>query len=115
MRGLGTDHVITVRATDAPPTCFARNGLLAPPQNSAKIIETKEEKNCVIAWEILGGRKLTRSLHNLRNRVFMNVTDIHTIGHCDSMTELAQWGDSVKTHCKIAKRCPEFISSDVKV
>ena len=46
--------------------------------------------------KISGGRDLTRGLQDLRKRVFQNVTDRHTSGHCNSMTESAQWADSVK-------------------
>ena len=41
----------------------------------------------------------TRSLHDLRKRVFRNATDIQTHiqthGHRDSMTESAQWANSL--------------------
>ena len=43
-----------------------------------------------------------RSLHNLRKMVFWigtnTQTDTHIGGHCDSMTESAQWADSVKIY-----------------
>ena len=39
----------------------------------------------------------TRGLHNLRKRVFRDGTDTHAYGHGNSMTESAQWANSVKT------------------
>ena len=46
--------------------------------------------------EILGGRNFARSHHDLQKRVFRNATEINTSRHCDSMTEMAQWANSVK-------------------
>ena len=45
---------------------------------------------------ILGIRPLTRSLHDLRERGLRNVIDKKTDRNCGSMTELAQWANSVK-------------------
>ena len=65
-----------------------------------KSLKRKEKKKLCHCSPILAIRPLTRSFYDLRKKVFRDVTDRQTNkqtdGHSDSMTELAQWADSVK-------------------
>ena len=108
MRGLGTDHVISATATNPPP---ANSGLLLllfffffssfiwPPLKKIlrKLLKQKTKQKWCHRIGILGGRELTRGLHNLRIGCFElsqthRQTSRQTDGHGDSMTELVLWG-----------------------
>ena len=81
MRGLGTDHIISATAIDAPPAnspikFLWLNIFVGPQENSAKIIEPRKQFGYCMG--ILGGCNSTRRLQDLRKRVFSDVTDRQT-------------------------------------
>ena len=90
----------TATATDLP--------LLTPPlstvgwSKTAHFNKLGEKRDSPFFWklchhrQILGICSLTRGLHVTRKWVFCDITNIHTDGHRDSMTDPAQRAESVK-------------------